>query len=249
MKAKTHNTYGEAAKRYAETLLQRGVDYDEILKEPTLKRVPRATLRLWKSRLVSKVETAETQVETPLIRGDETPEQVTETPLSAQETTVLQDFVKTSFQNFHPADLLYYLGVSIACYGIVATFQGIGVAVSVLIGGVSVLALQGVKAASGWIERLPYAAAFLLVEIVTAISHIAWANASLWRNVAALPFDIYLYEGWSADAGRMKTYWMGQTAWPFYSACGVAVVFFLTGVFVFFISLQSGKKQSGKLHF
>lgn len=241
------------AKKYAEILLERGVPYDEILAEPSLQNVTREQLRVWKSRLkngaTKPAETATkkadaTQSATPATetqRGETTAETPPQPLENAPKRAVLVVFIKDALQNFHPADALYFLGVAICCNAVASALQGAGVFVAVIIGGVAFIALQGLKTEKTWRRRLKYALAFAGVELTAAISHIAWANEALWKNVGALPLDIWVNKYRNGVGEVVMLYGGSDVEKPFEIACGIAVVMFLSGVFVFFVSIQDRK--------
>lgn len=242
-------------KEYAEILLKRGVPYDEILAEPSLQSVTREQLRLWKSRLKkdatpsaeiatkTAVATQDATAATEMQRGEATAETPAQPLENAPERAVFVVFVKEALQNFHPADLLYYLGVAICCNAVANTLQGAGVFVAIIIGGVAFIALQGLKTETEWRRRLKYTLAFVGVELTAAISHVAWANEALWKNVRALPLDIWANK-YRNDLGEVVMIYGGaDVETPFKIACGIAAVLFLSGVFAFFISISNGKKQ------
>lgn len=245
--------------RYAKMLLERGVSYDEIKNDSAMAGFNPATLRTIAKRVRDAKETNETRNET----RRETSETVNETAKTAlpenalaatenavspvsetrNDTPILFDFLKTAFQNFHPADALYFGSVALACNGIASALHGVGIWVSVFYFAVAFVALQGVKTTTGaW--RYLHVAVLLVVEVlVGGAAHIMWANEALWANVEALPFDIYRAEFWSADAGKMKIIWAGsQVKWVGYTAIGAAAFLVSAGFYACLIALSNKKK-------
>lgn len=236
-------TYGEKQKAYALALLAKGsLTRAEISAETGIKKSTLGAMKCNAKKAKNKnVATAAT----PLQRETATAERQVQPAENAQGAAVLRVFLKNAVANFHPADLLYYTGVALACAALVATLQGVGYPVAGCIALVAAIALQGVKTSQG-VERVVYAAFALLFEAACFLVHIAWANAALWRNVKALPFDIWQTQYFSADMGKMVDVWQGQTAWPGYCAIGVAVVLFVCSLFAFWIAVSGGIQNKKK---
>lgn len=151
-------------------------------------------------------------------------------------------FIREFIRVAHPADLLYYACVGIAGAGAVSALDTIGWAVAGIYMAVAVLALYFIKVREGW-ARMPHLLAMGIVEIVGAVSHISWANTSLWKRINSLPLKIWV-EKYQNGAGETVAFMAGPDAEkPFAIACGIAAVMFFCGVYVVAISIQNSNSQ------
>lgn len=236
--------------QYAKLLLSRGMNIDEVLKDSVFSDLNPSTRRSWKKRLSAtlatpkngKVETLATQNETGATPGISVQhsEETTKTP---EKTQVEPGFLANCVSNFHPADLIYYGCLFIACNAITGALHGIGYAVAVIVAAVSFVALQGVKSETGW-RRGGHIALLAFFEVVFFALHWWWANNALWSNVAGLPFDIWANKYRDSTGELVHLYGGSDLDKPFLVAVGVAVIMLVCTVYVVWISIQAAKERT-----
>jgi hypothetical protein len=202
-------------------LLERGWTYDQILAVKDFAHFDRNTLRAMKCNAA---------------KGKKTQRNATQTDASAQrkknqpETPKKGFLVKSVVAKSHPAYLLYFASVGLACNAVANTLQGVGLPVAFIFGGAAFIALYGVATARGawlWLN----VAMMLFVEVVCAAVHLHWSNAALWANVNELPFNIWANK-YRNDLGEVVMLYGGSdTDKPFLVACGIAVVLFVCSLF------------------
>lgn len=248
-------TYDPAAKETVLNLMARGWTNRQITDTPSLSHIPDNLLRTWRKRMNDatqgatpanpkneKVATDATQSATvatpeiPVQRDGET----AKTPVKTQ---VEPGFWKRCVANFHPADLVYYTCVAIALHPIVATLHSIGKPVAAIVASVAFVALQGIKSETGW-KRATHLALFGFFEVVFFLLHFSWANNALWANVAGLPFDIWPNKYRDGTGAIVHLYGGSDLDKPFYVAIGIAVVMFVSSLYVVAIAVQAAKERS-----
>lgn len=237
--------------QFAKLLQSQGVSVDEILSDSVFADLNPNTRRTWRRRLIETAKPKiETQNETPALPVSkvETPETVNETlrnaPGKPAQRSAIAVFVCKTAKNFHPADLLFYAAVSVGCSGVSTALQSVGAVsmiVSCILFGVSFIALQGLKTAEGWIEKVFHGGFMLFVESVFFCSDLYWANKALWANVHNLPLDIWPNKYRDAAGDLVFLYGGSDIDKPFYIACGVAFVLFSAGAYACIIALQGRK--------
>lgn len=238
--------------KYALLLLQRGVPYEEILKDSALKGFSPATLRTLASRMKRRIETNETRE-----RNVETGATANETQKTAQSEndvlnaendvlTVSKAFQSVSFwrewrDNFHPADLLYYIAVSLAAVGIVNALRLVGYPVAVLFCAGAVIALHGIKTTTGW-KQVPHFVIIAVIEAGSFAAHTVWANTALWEAVKDLPLDIWVNK-YRNDLGEIVYLYGGNDVQvPGKIALGIASFMLACTVYVCWLAVQNSKK-------
>lgn len=242
--------YTSDEKQTVLTLMQRGWDYDQILAVKDYAHFDRQTLRAMKSNAAKAQKGAgdnlqrnETPKNNALQRSNEQKEVKPVIHKNAPATSVFADFVAEWLKSFHPIDLLFYLSALVGCSGVLNALKSVEIVnalVAFVLFGIAFVALHGLKTLRGF-KRAPHFLAMLFAEITFFCSDVFWANKALWSNVKDLPLDIRLTEFWSADAGKMKMIWLGQTAFPFYIACCIATILFACAAYACAIALQSKK--------
>lgn len=242
--------YTAEQKQTVLTLMERGWDYDQILSVKDYAHFDRQTLRAMKSNAAkTKKHTGDnlqrnaTHKDNALQRLNEQKEAKPNIQKNAAATSVFADFVAEWRKSFHPIDLLFYLSAFVGCAGIVNALKSVEIVnalVAFVLFGIAFVALHGLKTLRG-LKRLPHILAMLFAEVTFFCSDVFWANTALWGNVSNLPLDIRLTEFWSADAGKMKIIWLGQTEIPFYIACGIATILFGCAAYACAIAVQSKK--------
>ena len=242
----------EGRLQYARLLMGRGMNIDEVLKDSVFSDLNPSTRRSWKKRLSEtvatqkkeKVATLEMQNATDATH-ETTVQRSEETTKTAAETQVEPRFWKKCVANRHPADLVYYTCVAIALHPVVATLQGVGKPVAGIIASVAFVALQGIKSETG-IRRFLHLALFGFFEVVFFLLHFSWANNALWANVAGLPFDIWPNKYRDATGEIVHLYGGSDLDKPFYVAIGIAVVMFVSSLYVVAIAIQAAKERAKK---
>lgn len=242
--------YTPEQKKTVLTLMERGWTYDQILAVADYSHFDRQTLRAMKSNAAKhKQETGDnsqrnaTHKNNALQRTNEQKEASKPTAKNPLATGVFADFIAEWRKTFHPIDLLFYLSAFVGCMGVLNALKSVEIVnalVAFVLFGIAFVALHGLKTLRG-AKRAPHFLAMLFAEVTFFCSDVFWANKALWSNVKDLPLDIRLTEFWSADAGKMKMIWLGQTAFPFYIACGIATILFACAAYACAIALQSKK--------
>lgn len=242
--------YTAEEKQTVLTLMERGWNYDQILAVKDYAHFDRQTLRAMKSNAAKAKKGAcdnsqrnATPKNNALQRSNEQKEVKPVIHKNAPVTSVFADFVAEWSRSFHPIDLLFYLSALVGCAGVLNALKSVEIInalVAFVLFGIAFVALHGLKTLHG-LKRAPHFLAMLFAEITFFCSDVFWANKALWSNVSNLPLDIRLTEFWSADAGKMKIIWLGQTAFPFYIACGIATILFGCAAYACAIALQSKK--------
>lgn len=215
-------------------LLQRGWTYDQILAVKDFSHFDRNTLRAMKCNAKKGKATQQNATQkkkSNVLQRDTTQADATlqreKNTLTAQEKAVS---FKSIIANFHPAYLLYFASVGLACSAVAKTLHGVGLPLAFVFGGAAIVALYGVATARGawlWLN----VGMMLFCECVCALVHIQWSNAALWEQVQSLPLDIWPNK-YRNDLGEVvMLYGGGDIDKPFLIACGIAVVLFVCSVF------------------
>lgn len=248
-------TYDPDDKQTVLNLMARGWTNKEIKDTPSLAHIENTTLRTWRKRMngatksetfatpkKEKVATPETHTETletsaEILQREEKREE------KASKTDETQGFLAKCVSNFHPADLIYYGCLFIACNAITGALHSIGYAVAVIVAAVSFVALQGVKSETGW-RRGGHIALLAFFEVVFFALHWWWANNALWSNVAGLPFDIWANKYRDSTGELVHLYGGSDLDKPFLVAVGVAVIMLVCTIYVVWISIQAAKERT-----
>lgn len=231
----------ESRRNYALQMLAKGeFNAAQIAKEYGISD---STVRSWKARRKKSPVAKHVAIQQP-VSLDATQPQPTghnmewgkeAIPAQVRQPVSLR-FAKDALQNAHPADALYFASVAISCVGIVATLHGIGYAVAGVLVGTAFVVLQGLKTVAGW-ARTPYVLMFGIVEVANFVSHLAWANASLWDGVKSLPIEVWVNE-YFTQAGNPVMVYQGDTDVPFYIAAGISIVLLCISGFAAWIAIQ-----------
>ena len=149
------------------------------------------------------------------------------------ERSTFVQFLHEFKDAFHPADLVFYGSVSIACFGVSQALPGIGVFVAALYLGAGMFAFHRLKMHGRGFDILLMA----VIEIFVGFpAHLAWANEALWKNPTVLPVEITLAYG-----GQM---WTGRgIETPFKIACYVAAVLIVFGAYGVLVSVLANRKR------
>jgi len=155
-------------------------------------------------------------------------------------------FFRQVAQAFHPADLVYYACVWVACSALVGTLKAVAYPVAGVIAAVAFISLHGVKTSVTIGKRRGHIAMLLFLEICFATLHYSWANNALWANARQLPFDIWANK-YRDSTGELVHLWGGSDLdKPFYVACGIAVVMLVCSIYVFWIATGAAKERAKK---
>ena len=163
---------------------------------------------------------------------------------TVSETTKTVSFWREWWRVFHPADLLYYLAISLAAVGIIQALHMVGYPVAVLFCAGAFIALHGIKTETGW-NRLPHFAIMLVIEAGGFVAHTVWANRALWNRVKDLPLDIWAYK-YPNDLGEIEQIWRGSDVEiPGTIALGVAGFMLAFTLYVCWLAIQNSRVGDG----
>lgn len=243
-------TYPHKVIETVQNLMRDGWTNEDIHNVRDLKYIPDATLRTWRKRLKDQGSVSEKKPKTPNL---ETPKTLSETQGETAQRNEEQEtkphttpenagFLAMCVSNFHPADLIYYTCLFIACRAVSDALNGIGYTVSAVIAAVVFVALQGIKSERGR-KRIAHLVVFFFFEAVFFALHYSWANAALWQNVKSLPFDIWVNKYNLSNGELVQLYGGSDLDKPAYVAAGVAVVMLVCSLYVVWIAMQQNKNN------